>query len=147
MMTKQSFRAIFLVGSLFFFFAGNVQAQVDSTKAVKLKAELIDTICKCVSQTDTSSIKTSEDAQGVLMKCFMGNGMSLFMDYTTASGVDMSDMNAMQDLAKKIGIELTVSCPSMMKLAMKVAKDSPEYKKLMEDGSQPADKPAPVQKN
>jgi hypothetical protein len=149
MMKKQYFKVLFLVGSLFFFFAGNVQAQADSAKAAKLKVQLIDTICKCVSQMDTSGIKTSEDAQGVLMKCFMGNGMSLFMDYTTASGVDMSDMTAMQDLAKKIGIELTVSCPSMMKLAMKVAKDSPEYQKMMQDGkdsTQPAGK-APAQKS
>lgn len=139
MMIKKSLKAIFLVSSLFCFFASNAHAQVDSAKAVKLKAQLIDTICTCVSQVDTSTVKTAEDAQGVLMKCFMGNGMSLFMEYSTASGVEISDMSGMQNLVTKLGMELSLSCPAMIKLAMKIAQSSDEYKQMMQP-STPANK-------
>jgi len=129
---KKQLIKIFFLAVCFLSFYNNSQAQVDSAKAVKLKKELIDTICTCVSQIDTSALKTADDVQGVFMKCFMSNGMSIFMDYAAASGIDFTNMDQMQDIGKRLGIELTGSCPAFLKMAMKIASNSDELKKLMD---------------
>jgi hypothetical protein len=147
MMKKQYRRVIFLAGILFFFFTVNVTAQVDSVKAAKLEAQLTETVCKCISQADTSTIKSIDDVQTLFMKCFMGDGMNIFMDYCKASGTEMTDMNAMQDLVTKIGMQLSVNCPAMLALTLKVVK-SGDYEKLMQqykDATQPSDNKTPPQ--
>src|SRR5260221_12159289 len=109
-MKKQIIRLLFLCSSVLF--VSNLYAQIDSAKAEKLKGELIETVCTCVSKSDTSKVKTADDVQGLLMQCFMSDGMSTFMDYASASGIDMSNMQQMQDWGKKVGIELTFKCPT-----------------------------------
>jgi hypothetical protein len=149
MMKKQYFKVSFLAGILFFVFNVSAHAQVDSIKAAKLQEELADTICTCISQTDTSTIKTIDDVQALFMKCFMGNGMNIFMEYCKASGTEMSDMNAMQDVLTKIGMQLSINCPAMLELTLKVVKSS-DYEKLMQeykDATQPDNKTPPQNKN
>jgi hypothetical protein len=149
MMKKQWVKTI-IAGSLFFFFAAGVHAQADSAKAAKLQSELADTVCKCISHTDTSTIKGADDIQGLFMKCFMGSGMGLFMDYSQASGVEMTDITGMQTLVTKMGADLYATCPAMLKIMTKMASDTAGYEKLMEqykEMSQPSNKAVPMQKN
>ncbi|MEI9933839.1 MAG: hypothetical protein WDM71_03100 [Ferruginibacter sp.] len=63
------------------------------------------------------------------MKCFMGDGLSTFMDYVNASGVDISDMTAVQTLGQKVGMELVIKCPALITIMMNMAKDTTEVKK------------------
>jgi hypothetical protein len=121
MMRKMYFKIFFLATALSFIFTANVQAQADSLKAKAIKAELLDTICKCVTQTDLSTVKTAKDAQTVIAKCFMSDGLSLFMDYATATGADMTNTDQMQDMGKKIGMQLAQTCPAMLKIMMNMA--------------------------
>jgi hypothetical protein len=147
MMKKTYLKVIFLAGILFLFFNTSINAQVDSVKAAKLQAELTETVCKCISQADTSTIKSIDDVQALFMKCFMGDGMNIFMDYCKASGTEMTDMNAMQDLVTKIGMQLSMNCPAMLTLTLKVMK-SGDYEKLMKqykDATQPSDNKTPPQ--
>jgi len=139
-MKKQFYKISILAIGLFFVFATNVTAQVDSLKAEKTKAVLMDSICSCLSQTDMSTIKTADDVQTLMQKCLMSNGM-LFMNFLTESGVDMSNMSSMQTVVENMMIEFAGKCPAMMKIAMVIAKDSDEYKKMTQgnkDSTQPA---------
>jgi hypothetical protein len=111
-------------------------AQPDSAKAEKLKAQLIDAVCTCISKSDTSKVKTADDVQGLLMQCFMSDGMSLFMDYASASGIDLTDTKKVQEWGQKIGMELTFKCPTLVKLLMNMAKDPEELKKLSGEAEQ-----------
>jgi hypothetical protein len=134
------------LGMVLSFFFTTINAQVDSAKAAKLQTQLADTICSCISKTDTSTIKSIDDVQTLFQRCFMTNGMGIFMDYCKASGTDVTDMNAMQELLTKMGMQLSMSCPAMMELTLKVVK-SGDYEKLMKqykDAMKPDDKTAPA---
>jgi hypothetical protein len=151
-MKKYCLRMLFIAGCCVAF-SLNVKAQVDSVKASKLKAQLVDTICTCVSQTDLSTVKTEEDIQTLMMKCFMGNGMGIFMDYATAAGIDFTNVDQMKEMGMQIGMTLTTKCPAFMKVAMKIAvSDSSQMKQMMQQynntETMPAQpKPAVPQKN
>lgn len=110
-------------------------AQVDSAKAAQAKGKLIDTLCTCISKTDAATIKTADDAQNVLIKCFATDGMSDFVEYVTATGMDLTDTKALQEMGQKIGFELSLKCSSLTKMIENVSKDSGEFKKLMDAGS------------
>jgi hypothetical protein len=125
---------LFLAILLSALFGYNVNAQVDSAKAERIKNQLIDSVCSCISKKDVSSIKTVDQAQALLMECFMGSGdgMSLFMDYLSASGIDMSDMAGMQAAGTKMATEFYSRCPALIQIMINVEKDTTEMKKLME---------------
>jgi hypothetical protein len=113
-------------------FSGVIFAQADSVKLTQLKNKLIDTICTCMTQTDTTKLQTSDDIQTQMMSCFMTDGMGVFMEYLEATGIDISDSQQLQKLGQKIGIELSYKCPTVMKLMLRIAKDSPELKQMMQ---------------
>lgn len=119
--------------SFLFSFAAKAQTNTTNTKADSIREKLITTICTCVSQKDPSSIKTADDVQALVMNCFMGDGLSLLMDYAKASGVDVSNSDQMRAMGEKLGEELSLNCPTMMKMMMNVVKDSTQYNKLMQD--------------
>jgi len=131
---KKYSSAFFAIMICFVLFGYNVNAQVDSAKAEKIKGRLIDSVCSCISKKDVSAIKTDDQAQGLLMECFMGSGdgMSMFMDYLSASGIDMSDMQGMQAAGTKMATEFYTRCPALMQIMINVEKDTTEMKKLME---------------
>jgi hypothetical protein len=130
---QKHFFKIFILIACFFSLHNNSYAQTDTAKASILRAQLEDTICTYVSQMDTSSIKTEEDVQNAMMKSFAnGNAMSMFMQYAVESGVDFTNPNASQELGTKLGMELMVKCPALMKLALKVAANE-DPNKLMEE--------------
>ncbi len=121
---------------LFFSLGYKSNAQADSVKAEQLKTKLIGQVCDCVSKSDTASIKTGSDAQNLIMKCFMGDGLSTFMDYVNASGVNISDMTAVQALGQKVGMELVIKCPALITIMMNMAKDTTEVKKMINSEKQ-----------
>jgi hypothetical protein len=150
-MKKYCLRILFITGC-FVAFSLNLKAQVDSVKAAKLRVQLVDTICTCVSQTDPNTIKNADDVQSLMMRCFMGSGMSIFMDYATAAGIDFTNVDQMKDMGMKIGMELTTKCPAFMKIAIKAASDTTQMKQLMQQynntETMPAEpKPTVPQKN
>ena len=122
----------FMLVLIFISFSGAIYAQADSIKLAQLKNKLIDTICTCMTQTDTSKLQTSDDIQTQMMSCFMTDGMGVFMEYLEATGVDISDTQQLQKLGQNIGIELSYKCPTVMKLMLRIAKDSPELKQMMQ---------------
>jgi hypothetical protein len=136
---KKCFKNLGLAVLLSFLFSFAAKAQtdttktIDTTKANAIREKLITTICTCVSQKDPSSIKTADDVQALVMNCFMGDGLSLLMDYAKASGVDISNSDQMRAMGEKLGEELSLNCPTMMKMMMNVVKDSTQYNKLMQD--------------
>jgi hypothetical protein len=130
---KKCFKNLSLVVLVSFLFSFAAKAQTDTTKANAIREKLITTICTCVSQKDPSSIKTADDVQALVMNCFMGDGLSLLMDYAKASGVDVSNSDQMRAMGEKLGEELSLNCPVMMKMMMNVVKDSTQYNKLMQD--------------
>ena len=134
---KKCYKNLALVVLLSFLFSFAAKAQADTTKASDttqanaIRDKLITTICACVSQKDPSTIKTADDVQALVMNCFMGDGLSLLMDYAKASGIDVSNTDQMRSMGEKLGEELSLRCPTMMKMMMNVVKDSTEYNKLM----------------
>jgi hypothetical protein len=134
---KKCYKNLALVVLLSFLFSFAAKAQADTTKANDttqanaIRDKLITTICACVSQKDPSTIKTADDVQALVMNCFMGDGLSLLMDYAKASGIDVSNTDQMRSMGEKLGEELSLRCPTMMKMMMNVVKDSTEYNKLM----------------
>jgi len=140
---KKQHVGIFILFACGIIFSNHLNAQAvhaDSAKAAKLKSQLIDTVCSCVSKSDTSKVKTADDVQGLLMQCFMSDGMSVFMDYANASGIDLSNAEQLQEWGQKIGMELTLKCPTLVKLLMIIAKDPNELKKLSGQTTSPAEK-------
>jgi len=130
----KSVRRIFLL-VLSFTSIAIANAQVDSAKAAKAKEKLIDTLCSCISRTDPSTVKTAEDAQNVLIKCFSTDGLTQFVEYVQASGMDLTDTKALQDVGQKIGFELSLKCTALTKMIENVSKDSGEFKKLIDAGN------------
>lgn len=132
---KKCYKSLGLVVLLSFLFSFATKAQTNTTnaKADSIREKLITTICSCVSQKDPSSIKTADDVQALVMNCFMGDGLSLLMDYAKASGVDISNSDQMRAMGEKLGEELSLNCPTMMKMMMNVVKDTTQLNKLMQD--------------
>ena len=127
----------------------SAHAQADTAKATQVENKLIDELCSCISKSNPDSVKTVDDIQNLMMKCTMsGDIASLFMQYMTASGFDLTDMQQMQNVMTKFGMEASTRCPAMMTMMMNVAKDSSQVNKMMEEyknatgtgSSQPANK-------
>jgi hypothetical protein len=138
---KNSYKnlTIFVIVCFFFSYAASAQV-VDSAKANELQGKLIETICNCISQKDASSIKTAADAQNLIMNCFTGGGDELNLlieNYAKASGVDISNSDQLNAMSEKLGLELYLNCPAMMKMMANMAKDSTEYNKLTHDSTKP----------
>ena len=108
--------------SLFFIFTTTSQAQVDSAKAKVLKAQLLDTVCRCISNSDISAIRNSMELQTVVAGCILGD-ISLFMDYMAAKGTDMNNQAQMNEEGQKLGIEIIQTCPVMIKIVINMAQE------------------------
>lgn len=102
-------------------FASAVSAQADSTR---LKQQLLDTLCSCMSKKDTASIKNGEDLQTAVMACFMSDGLSTFMDYAQSKGVDLNDEEGGRAIGQEIGKLLVVKCETFQKLMLRLVVNS-----------------------
>lgn len=102
-------------------FASAASAQADSTR---LKQQLLDTLCSCMSKKDTASIKTGEDLQTAVMACFMSDGLSTFMDYAQSKGVDLNDEEGGRAIGQEIGKLLVVKCETFQKLMLRLVVNS-----------------------
>ncbi len=105
---------ILILTAFTFFYSQNIRAQVDSVKTLHLKNKLIDSICICISKTDTNSVNNIQDAQGMLTRCITSK-MDLYVDYVTAAGNGMSNISEekIQEIATYIASEVNDKCPAM----------------------------------
>lgn len=92
-------------------------AQADSTR---LKQQLLDTLCNCMSKKDTAAIKNGEDLQTAVMACFMTDGLNTFMDYAQSKGVDLNDEEGGRAIGQEIGKLLVVKCETFQKLMLRL---------------------------
>ena len=91
-----------------------VHAPIDTTKSIILKSKLTDSICICISKTDTSTVNNPKDAERMLSRCILKNG-DLMTEYAESTGIDLSkDSNEKtQDLANSIAAEVFRKCAAM----------------------------------
>ncbi len=90
----------------------------------KTTREIIqDTLCKCITKKVAALTEEKADIEKVIMECFISDGMELLMKYAEEKGIDMTDQAAMEKVGKDIGIELTIKCPVVMRMAVKYAQE------------------------
>lgn len=97
-----------------FFYLQNINAQADTAKATRLKNRLVDSICICISKTDTNSVNNLKEAQEMLTRC-LTTKMELYVSYVEAAGNDMSKISGekIQEMATYIASEVYGKCPAM----------------------------------
>lgn len=105
---------IFLLILCSFFYLQNINAQVDTVKALQLKNRLVDSICVIFNSTDTSAIKTIQDVQAIL-SIGITKYSELLTNYAEAAGNDMSTVSdeKLQQIADAIALEVYNKCPAM----------------------------------
>lgn len=111
--------------------SNSANAQSDEIELQKAKKALIDTVCYCVGNADTTGIKTSEAVIELMSKCFMSDGLMPFIQYATLSKVNITDEKALSEMSEKIGVELSTQCPALFKMMLKLASDPEELDKLI----------------
>jgi hypothetical protein len=97
------------------FYLQDLSAQVDSVKLLQIKNRAIDSICICISKTDTNSVNTVNDAQIMLTRCITDNTVYLIMDYAKAAGYDTSNISdeKFQEIVNYIAAEVYGKCTAM----------------------------------
>jgi hypothetical protein len=80
-----------------------VNAPIDTTRSIMLKSKLTDSICLCISKTDTSAVNNLNDAELMLTRCILKN-VELMTEYTESIGIDLSkgSNEKTQDLASSL---------------------------------------------
>ncbi len=94
-------------------------AQTTERDTTVIRKQLMDTLCSCVGKVDTTAIKSINDISTAVMSCFMTDGMSLFVEYAGAKGLDMNDEESGKKFGEEIGRALAIECPNFRKLIMK----------------------------
>jgi hypothetical protein len=109
-----------LLGTILYSF--NTSAQVDNSKLSQIKSQMTTAICICISQTDTNSVNTVNDAQAMLTKC-VGNNIDLLISYAEAkTGLDISKITSaqMQAISKEVAVDVYANCPAMLIMTKRV---------------------------
>lgn len=127
-----------ILSVLFVLIVFNASAQNDTTK--NTRKALIDTVCVCAGKQDTASIKSKDDLQNVVMKCFMQR-MDMFLQAMQEENVDLTDAEAQKQFGQQLGLELVMQCPVLMQLSVKIAAQEMAAGVKTETKKSPAAKP------
>jgi ferritin-like protein len=81
---------------------------------LQIKNKLIDSICTCISRTDTNSVNTVNDAQVMLTKCVEDN-WDLYYSYIIilANQSGTLSQETVQKISKYIAAQIYAECPAM----------------------------------
>ncbi len=100
-----------------------VNVPVDTAKSTLLKNRLTDSICLCISKTDTNNVNDIKDAQIMLTKCIVENE-ALLDEYAKSNVTDLSKDSNSQDFANSIAAEVYRKCAAMKVMIERVQSKS-----------------------
>ena len=96
-----------------------VRVPVDTEKSTILKSRLTDSICLCITKTDTNSVNNLNDAQIMLTRCIVKNE-SLMEEYAKSTNIDLSTDSNSQDFANSIASDVFRKCAAMQTMIYRV---------------------------
>ncbi len=109
-----------------FILSFRVHAQLDSLKINNAKNALLASACSCVTNIDTSLIKSGPDAGVAVAKCLYADS-SDFFNYIRLNG--FTDFKKDDPRAVKIGMDLLLEvfskCPAVMSLMQELLLKKP----------------------
>src|ERR1700761_5473658 len=112
-----------------------VGAAAQNAVVSPLKNAITDSLCRCLTAVDSSTIKTKEDATNVITTCF-NKQSDLLMKLAEERKINISNNAAMRDLGIEVGKNLlTQGCSSFIQLSVKLAQNNIEREANLDEGT------------